>query len=155
MQQMAEIPRALGFTDNQIQDALAVSTVGEEGNVINPFSAMGISGQSSCSRLRCSSPPSADTFDTSVSTDHDYVEMLQGIALEKEGKRGLEVVQGNEREGKRARFQEGKFEGITITQVLHADSPLQLQSTSRRLQLEDRGSAKREGGEPWDCTVLA
>ncbi|ORY43593.1 HSF-type DNA-binding-domain-containing protein [Leucosporidium creatinivorum] len=81
MQQMAEIPRALGFTDNQIQDALAVSTVGEEGNVINPFSAMGIS-------------------------DHDYVEMLQGIALEKEGKRGLEVVQGNEREGKRARFQE-------------------------------------------------
>lgn len=42
-------------------------------------------------------------------TDHDYVEMLQGIALEKEGKRGLEVVQGNEREGKRARFQEGEF----------------------------------------------
>lgn len=41
--------------------------------------------------------------------DHDYVEMLQGIALEKEGKRGLEVVQGNEREGKRARFQEGEL----------------------------------------------
>lgn len=78
---MAEIPRALGFTDNQIQDAVAVSTVSEEGTVINPFATMGIS-------------------------DADYVEMLQGIALEKEGKRGLEVVQGNEREGKRARFQE-------------------------------------------------
>ena len=81
MQQMAEIPRALGFTDGQIQEAVAVSTVGDEGTVINPFSAMGIS-------------------------DADYIEMLQGIALEKEGKRGLEVVEGNEREGKRARFQE-------------------------------------------------
>ena len=80
MQQMAEIPRALGFTDNQIQDALGVAAVTDEGNVINPFSAMGIS-------------------------DADYVEMLQGIALEKDAKR-LEVVQGNEREGKRARFQE-------------------------------------------------
>ena len=81
IQQMAEIPRALGFTDNQIQDAVADSTVGEAGLVENPFSAMGIS-------------------------DSDYVEMLQGIALEKEGKRGLEVVQGDEREGKRLRFQE-------------------------------------------------
>ena len=43
MQQMAEIPRALGFSDNQIQDALAVSAVGDEGTVINPFSSMGIS----------------------------------------------------------------------------------------------------------------
>lgn len=82
MQQMAEIPRALGFTDDQIQDALAVSTVGEEGQVMNPFSAMGIS-------------------------DNDYVEMLQGIALKEEGKRGLEVVLGDERAGKRARFQPG------------------------------------------------
>ncbi|SCV69536.1 BQ2448_2556 [Microbotryum intermedium] len=80
MQQMAEIPRALGFTDNQIQDALA-GAVSDEGTINNPFSSMGIS-------------------------DHDYVEMLQGIAMEKEGKRGLEVVQGDEREGKRARFQE-------------------------------------------------
>ncbi|GAA5860701.1 hypothetical protein JCM8547_005507 [Rhodosporidiobolus lusitaniae] len=82
MQQMAEIPRALGFTDNQIQDALAQSVVvsqGPEGEqqVLNPFSSMGIS-------------------------DQDYVEMLQGIAMEKEGKRGLEVVRG---EGT-ARFQE-------------------------------------------------
>ncbi|KAK4058571.1 kinase-regulated stress-responsive transcription factor skn7 [Microbotryomycetes sp. JL221] len=82
MQQMAEIPRALGFTDNQIQDALAVSTLGEEGNVMNPFSSMGIS-------------------------DHDYVEMLQGVALEKNGKRELEVVPTvDPREGKRMRFQE-------------------------------------------------
>ncbi|SDA06610.1 BZ3501_MvSof-1269-A2-R1_Chr4-2g06656 [Microbotryum saponariae] len=80
IQQMAEIPRALGFTDNQIQDALA-GAVSDEGTINNPFSSMGIS-------------------------DHDYVEMLQGIAMEKEGKRGLEVVQGDEREGKRARFQE-------------------------------------------------
>ncbi|KDE02703.1 hypothetical protein MVLG_06765 [Microbotryum lychnidis-dioicae p1A1 Lamole] len=80
MQQMAEIPRALGFTDNQIQDALA-GAVSDEGTINNPFSSMGIS-------------------------DHDYVEMLQGIAMEKEGKRGLQVVQGDEREGKRARFQE-------------------------------------------------
>ncbi|BGP38228.1 kinase-regulated stress-responsive transcription factor skn7 [Rhodotorula kratochvilovae] len=83
MQQMAEIPRALGFTDNQIQDALAQSVVipgeGPDGGqqVLNPFSSMGIS-------------------------DQDYVEMLQGIAMEKEGKRGLEVVRG---EGT-ARFQE-------------------------------------------------
>ncbi|GAA6012394.1 hypothetical protein JCM10207_007072 [Rhodosporidiobolus poonsookiae] len=82
MQQMAEIPRALGFTDNQIQDALAQSVVvqsGPEGEqqVLNPFSSMGIS-------------------------DSDYVEMLQGIAMEKEGKRGLEVIN---REGT-ARFQE-------------------------------------------------
>jgi osomolarity two-component system response regulator SKN7 len=79
MQQMAEIPRALGFTDNQIQDALAVSAVSEDGNVINPFSAMGIS-------------------------DGDYVEMLRGIATEREGKTGLVVEDGDEREGKRARF---------------------------------------------------
>lgn len=90
MQQMAEIPRALGFTDNQIQDALAVSAVGEEGQVMNPFSAMGIS-------------------------DHDYVEMLQGIAMEKGGKRELEVVQGDERAGKRARFQEGEWRNIDCT----------------------------------------
>ncbi|GAA5854775.1 hypothetical protein JCM9279_000941 [Rhodotorula babjevae] len=83
MQQMAEIPRALGFTDHQIQDALAQSVVipgeGPDGGqqVINPFSSMGIS-------------------------DQDYVEMLQGIAMEKEGKRGLEVVRA---EGT-ARFQE-------------------------------------------------
>ncbi|KAM0792612.1 hypothetical protein ACM66B_005273 [Microbotryomycetes sp. NB124-2] len=84
MQQMAEIPRALGFTDNQIQDALAVSTLGEEGTIMNPFSSMGIS-------------------------DHDYVEMLQGIALEKNGKRELEVVSTvDPREGKRMRFQEGQ-----------------------------------------------
>lgn len=86
MQQMAEIPRALGFTDNQIQDALAQSVVvpgeGPDGGyqVLNPFSSMGIS-------------------------DQDYVEMLQGIAMEKEGKRGLEVVRA---EGT-ARFQEGAF----------------------------------------------
>ncbi|BGP68621.1 Transcription factor SKN7 [Rhodotorula toruloides] len=80
MQQMAEIPRALGFTDNQIQDALAQSVVvTDEGGqqVLNPFSSMGIS-------------------------DQDYVEMLQGIAMEKEGKRGLEVV----RDEGTARFQE-------------------------------------------------
>ncbi|GAA5971677.1 hypothetical protein JCM11641_000683 [Rhodosporidiobolus odoratus] len=83
LQQMAEIPRALGFTDNQIQDALAHSVVvstgtGGEQQVLNPFSSMGIS-------------------------DQDYVEMLQGIAMEKEGKRELEVV--NPGDG-RARFQE-------------------------------------------------
>ncbi|GAA5926818.1 hypothetical protein JCM10213_002458 [Rhodosporidiobolus nylandii] len=82
LQQMAEIPRALGFTDNQIQDALAQSVVvstGAEGEqqVLNPFSSVGIS-------------------------DQDYVEMLQGIAMEKEGKRGLEVISGDGR----ARFQE-------------------------------------------------
>jgi osomolarity two-component system response regulator SKN7 len=79
---MAEIPRALGFTDNQIQDALAQSVVvTDEGGqqVLNPFSSMGIS-------------------------DQDYVEMLQGIAMEKEGKRGLEVV----RDEGTARFQEGE-----------------------------------------------
>lgn len=86
MQQMAEIPRALGFTDNQIQDALAQSVTegagGPDAQVLNPFSSMGIS-------------------------DQDYVEMLQGIAMEKEGKRGLEVVRG---EGT-ARFQEGESPG--------------------------------------------
>jgi len=43
-----------------------------------------------------------------------YNRMLQGIALEKEGKRGLEVVH-DEREGKRARFQEGKPNQQTLT----------------------------------------
>ncbi|GAA5928610.1 hypothetical protein JCM1841_000174 [Sporobolomyces salmonicolor] len=85
IQQMAEIPRALGFTDHQIQDALAQSVMtdapdGGGGQVLNPFSSMGIS-------------------------DQDYVEMLQGIAMEKEGKRGLEVISG---EG-RVRFQEGEL----------------------------------------------
>lgn len=59
--------------------------------------------------------------------------MLQGIALEKEGKRGLEVVQGNEREGKRARFQEGEFLMINRARVIRADPPLHPQSTNRRL----------------------
>jgi hypothetical protein len=95
MQQMAEIPRALGFTDNQIQDALAQSVVvsqGPEGEqqVLNPFSSMGIS-------------------------DQDYVEMLQGIAMEKEGKRGLEVVRG---EGT-ARFQEGELAVSPLPFLLH------------------------------------
>lgn len=69
MQQVAEIPRALGFTDNQIQDALAVSAVSDEGTVLNPFSSMGIS-------------------------DGDYLSMLQKLGLQKEGKTGLEVVGG-------------------------------------------------------------
>ncbi|GAA5911709.1 hypothetical protein JCM6882_006948 [Rhodosporidiobolus microsporus] len=78
-QQMAEIPRALGFTNNQIQEALAHSVVGvsadptaqgADGQVFNPFSSVGIS-------------------------DHAYVEMLQGIALEKEGRTGLEVINGD------------------------------------------------------------
>lgn len=69
MQQMAEIPRALGFTDNQIQDALAVSAVSDEGTVLNPFSSMGIS-------------------------DGDYLSMLGGLARSKEGKTGLEVKDG-------------------------------------------------------------
>lgn len=104
MQQMAEIPRALGFTDHQIQDALAQSVVipgeGPDGGqqVINPFSSMGIS-------------------------DQDYVEMLQGIAMEKEGKRGLEVVRA---EGT-ARFQEGAslpLSRLLRLSVLHADAEL-------------------------------
>ncbi|GAA5837063.1 hypothetical protein JCM11251_004490 [Rhodosporidiobolus azoricus] len=80
-QQMAEIPRALGFTNNQIQEALAQSVVGVHADpnhdgpadpqaVFNPFSSVGIS-------------------------DHAYVEMLQGIALEKEGRTGLEVINGD------------------------------------------------------------
>lgn len=99
MQQMAEIPRALGFTDHQIQDALAQAVVisDEDGSgsesghaggqpmnsssgVLNPFSSFGLS-------------------------DQDYVGMLQGIAMEKEGKRELEVVRGDGT----VRFQEGKF----------------------------------------------
>lgn len=47
--------------------------------------------------------------------------MLQGIALEKEGKRGLEVVQGNEREGKRARFQEGELTCLSLLSYSRAD----------------------------------
>lgn len=95
---MAEIPRALGFTDNQIQEALAVSTQTEEGNVMNPFSSMGISDADYLNSAylpfrRCPFP-----------LTHTLT-VLQGIALEKEGKKGLEVVQGNG-EGKRARFQE-------------------------------------------------
>lgn len=102
VQQMAEIPRALGFTDHQIQDALAQAVVisdedgsGSEsghsgggngshlqghGGVLNPFSSYGLS-------------------------DQDYVGMLQGIAMEKEGKRELEVVHGDGT----VRFQEGAF----------------------------------------------
>ena len=47
--------------------------------VLNPFSSFGLS-------------------------DQDYVGMLQGIAMEKEGKRELEVVRGDGT----VRFQEGK-----------------------------------------------
>ena len=108
MQQMAEIPRALGFTDDQIQDALAVSTVGEEGQVMNPFSSMGIS-------------------------DHDYVEMLQGIALKEEGKRGLEVVLGDERAGKRARFQPGEPMRKACPGVIHANHRHRSTSCSWRI----------------------
>ncbi|KAL8276848.1 hypothetical protein RQP46_010779 [Phenoliferia psychrophenolica] len=82
MQQMAEIPRALGFSTDQIQDALGASVVSEEGNVMNPFSAMGIS-------------------------DDDYLVMLQQLT---EGKgpagtkvQALEVVHEN---GTAARFRE-------------------------------------------------
>lgn len=151
---MAEIPRALGFTDNQIQDALAVSTVGEEGNVINPFAAMGISGESGCFSPHL--PPNLLlTSRYSTCPDHDYVEMLQGIALEKEGKRGLEVVQGNEREGKRARFQEGECL-VRFCSLLLADTALHVQSTNRRLPLAMGGSAKGEirRGRGLYCTCL-
>lgn len=78
VQQMAEIPRALGFTADQIQDALAVSVSEEGGNVMNPFSSLGIS-------------------------DTDYVEMLQGVARQTEGKRALEVVH-EPGDNSRARF---------------------------------------------------
>lgn len=120
MQQMAEIPRALGFTDHQIQDALAQSVVipGEgpdDGQqVINPFSSMGIS-------------------------DQDYVEMLQGIAMEKEGKRGLEVVRA---EGT-ARFQEG----ASLLPLSLALPPLRVTDAPRPSQSSERSRRRCRGGE--------
>lgn len=84
VQQMAEIPRALGFSADQIHDALAASVMvnsdgGEGGgNTMNPFASMGIS-------------------------DTDYVEMLQGIAMQSEGKRAIEVVH-DQGDANRARF---------------------------------------------------
>lgn len=77
MQQLSEIPRALGYSNDEIKEALVVSTQTDQG-VMNPFSGLGLS-------------------------DQEYLQLLQTIAVEKEGKRGLSTVQGDG-EGTRSRF---------------------------------------------------
>lgn len=101
MQQMAEIPRALGFTDHQIQDALAQAVVISDEDGSGSESGQGGSGQ----------PMNGHTgggvlnpFSSYGLSDQDYVGMLQGIAMEKEGKRELEVVCDDGT----VRFQEGE-----------------------------------------------
>lgn len=121
VQQMAEIPRALGFTDHQIQDALAHAVVfsdedgsGSESGGGGPGSVSGSGGTgttgSALGPASVSQEHRGSVFNPFSSyglSDQDYVGMLQGIAMEKEGKRELEVVHGDGT----VRFQEGESRG--------------------------------------------
>ncbi|GAA5992468.1 hypothetical protein JCM10908_000831 [Rhodotorula pacifica] len=98
MQQMAEIPRALGFTDHQIQDALAQAVVisDEDGSGSESGQGQQVNGtSSSASATNNNSSGVLNPFSSFGLSDQDYVGMLQGIAMEKEGKRELEVVRGD------------------------------------------------------------
>ncbi|GAA6011535.1 hypothetical protein JCM11491_004680 [Sporobolomyces phaffii] len=71
IQQLAEVPRALGFSTDEVRDAVAQSvftatTTGEDQSQPNPFQSMGIS-------------------------DSDYLDILTNIATNNEGAMKLEV----------------------------------------------------------------
>lgn len=104
MQQMAEIPRALGFTDHQIQDALAQAVVISDEDGSGSESGHGGGGGQPMNGSNGGGSGVLNPFSSFGLSDQDYVGMLQGIAMEKEGKRELEVVRGDGT----VRFQEGK-----------------------------------------------